>query len=417
MPSFQQKSSRKTSFSFLRMDTEKPLKEQLKIIADLLTLIIVLLSGGLILYLKTPLLPLLIYSLLLLVMARMLFSFLGRVLDRNTKHLQELLILTKGSSNQQQRLEKTASDLEQVLAETGSIISALLGAFEKIGQGDSSSNTPSGEEVLATFQAKVDALVAGAKKLAGTVTATEDKIRQRVGQVKEELAAAISGAAQVTDQLQKVMGVSEQINLLENELNRINQVLDTILRINEQTNLLSLNAAIEAARAGEHGKTFAVVAQRVRRLAHASGEAAEQINELTGSLREAVTYLHDSFLKISGEAGILEQTVKTNELLNNMQINCNGVEETAVGMAKLTGQQAEEIAKFSAELSLLTDHSFGPQTGMDEKAEHFALLCRQLSLVLNTNEKLLAEVRLLNKQFERYRENTNHKIEQLLILS
>ena len=116
MPSFQQKQFREVSFPLFRLNQKRPLKEQFKIITDLLTLIIVILSVGLILLIKTPLVPLVIFSLLLLVFSRLLFSFFGRLLDRNTKQLQELLVLAKGSSSEQQKLEKTAGDLEQVLA-------------------------------------------------------------------------------------------------------------------------------------------------------------------------------------------------------------------------------------------------------------------------------------------------------------
>ena len=416
MPSFQQKSF-KTSSSALRMNSEKPLKEQFKIFTDLLTLLIIILSAGLILYVKSPLLPLVIFALLLLVLSRLLFSFLGRALDRNSKQLQDLLILAKGSSGEQQQLERTASALEQVLAELGNILSSLLSVFEKIGQGDTSPDDQMQGEDWSKFQTKAGALVAGSKELAGTAKATEEKIRQMLNQVREALAEAVTESTQVADQLQKVTGVSEQIGLLENELNRINQVLETILRINEQTNLLSLNAAIEAARAGEHGKTFAVVAERVRKLAHASGEAAEQINSITESLRVAVTHLHDSILKISGEAGILEQTWKTNKLLKDVQINCDGVEEAADQMAKLTGRQTKEIAQLTEELSSLTEFSLGLQASMGEKTDNFEVLCRQLSLVLKTNKALLADVRLFKKQFQKYKEKTSKKIEQLLILS
>src|SRR5205814_1183828 len=58
------------------------------------------------------------------------------------------------------------------------------------------------------------------------------------------------------------------------------------------SNMVALNAAIEATRAGESGKTFAVVAQQIRRLADESTTATEQVRQVLvdveAGIREAV---------------------------------------------------------------------------------------------------------------------------------
>ena len=82
--------------------------------------------------------------------------------------------------------------------------------------------------------------------------------------------------------------ISAKLGVMSEKANNINQVVNTITKVADQTNLLSLNAAIEAEKAGEAGRGFAVVATEIRRLADQTAVASFDIEQTTKEIQSAV---------------------------------------------------------------------------------------------------------------------------------
>jgi len=110
---------------------------------------------------------------------------------------------------------------------------------------------------------------------------------QQTSSAAQEGSNAVQKATNQMVQIEKTVDDSAQlVSKLGMRSQEIGTIVDTISGIAGQTNLLALNAAIEAARAGEQGRGFAVVAEEVRKLAEQSQDAAKQIADLIGEIRE-----------------------------------------------------------------------------------------------------------------------------------
>ena len=104
-------------------------------------------------------------------------------------------------------------------------------------------------------------------------TGTEDAAQQGGRVVKDAIHTMERVVSGLTDASQHISDLNEQSD-------RIGNIVETITSIADQTNLLALNAAIEAARAGEQGRGFAVVADEVRQLAARTSASTAEIDEV-----------------------------------------------------------------------------------------------------------------------------------------
>ena len=86
----------------------------------------------------------------------------------------------------------------------------------------------------------------------------------------------------------------QETKTLSDKVKQIDNVMDAIGNITDQTKLIAFNASIEAVAAGDAGKRFGVVAQEVRRLANTVAEATDDIRQQLGEIKEATYNLVSS---------------------------------------------------------------------------------------------------------------------------
>jgi methyl-accepting chemotaxis protein WspA len=155
--------------------------------------------------------------------------------------------------------------------------------------------------------------------------------------------------------MEAVAAINAKLAVLNEKAGNINQVVTTITKVADQTNLLSLNASIEAEKAGEYGKGFSVVATEIRRLADQTAVATYDIEQMVKEIQSAVSAGVMGMDKFSDEVRRGMQEVQQvggqlSQIIQQVQALAPRVESVSEGMqAQATG--AEQITQALAQLS------------------------------------------------------------------
>jgi methyl-accepting chemotaxis protein len=191
--------------------------------------------------------------------------------------------------------------LQEIIRETSDIADELA---ENVGEMTEVTGTAA--DSSGQISNAVEDLSSGAVSLAENVQNISDKVMQmsedianiaedvdRLNYASEKMKTAseisveymVKVADSSNESANGVSTIVKQVKDTNNAISKIDEAIEMISSITEQTNLLSLNASIEAARAGEAGKGFAVVADEIRNLATQSSNSADEISHIVSEIK------------------------------------------------------------------------------------------------------------------------------------
>lgn len=254
--------------------------------------------------------------------------------------------------------------------------------------------------------------------LSETTTSVEEiaKANEELTEVIEQLAENSLGirdeAARSRNEMKETNQLIHQGNLilkktlaatdnLQNKIDDIDSISDTILEISNQTNLLALNAAIEAARAGEAGRGFSVVAEEIRQLAEKSNGATTEVQKILDEITVNANQVK-SFLRVDK----IEQNKNKKEtvefVFNEITENAAEVYKAMDSMYQLSEEQAAATEEAGASVQEVSANSEEVSAQNEEVLNSFEVSSDKFDINIKESNKLdmiLDEIEEVSKDF------------------
>jgi len=287
------------------------------------------------------------------------YSFSQEIADTNKKVAQYSVEMEKSKETRDSlfaqiradtiKSEDASSRLDQSIERVGTLVTQYLASSTHINESIMTqnehviSNKRNIEDIFAALEQTqvmvehhenlVQVTVKNVQELTAGIHRTDGLVKESGKTIKSLTSVCLAADKDVAES-------SRFVDDLANYSQNINEIVKSIGDLAEQTNILSINAAIEAARSGQMGKGFAVVASEIRALASKSGESANQIKAILGTMVDKIKNIQRQESQVSLR---LKDIVRENSSIESSIAEIFDVLENQLKRNEIIGSTVNEL--------------------------------------------------------------------------
>jgi methyl-accepting chemotaxis protein len=302
-------------------------------------------------------------------------------LSRSTEEASSSILEMQSSIDE---VARSAASLNESVDASTSSIHEISASIRQVAE--SADTVQSMAEESAAAMVEMDRAIQEVGDHVREASVLTEAVSQGAEAGQQSVASTIEGIEEIRAQTSQAKTVLER---LAHRIGEIGEIVNVIGAINDETNLLSLNAAIIAAQAGEQGKAFAVVANHVKTLAQRTAGSTKEIETLIRAVQEeSSNAVHAMAAGMEAvEAGV-QRSRRAGEELDRIRSSARDASSRVAEIARAAGEQARnskhvaEAAQNTSSMVQQISTAMAEQSrasdAMLKNAEAALELCRQV---------------------------------------